>query len=57
MKMLNRNGLSMDPWGTPLFTGLQLDFVSLITILWASLFSQFSTDLIPHPALTPTADL
>lgn len=32
---LNETGLNTDTWGTPLFTGLQLDSVPLITILSA----------------------
>lgn len=42
MKMLNRIESSFDPWGTLLITGLQLDFMPLITILWAQSLSQFS---------------
>jgi len=30
-KMLNGTGPIIDPWGTPLVSGLQLDFVLLIT--------------------------
>lgn len=41
-KVLNRSGLSIDPWDKPLGTGLQLDFVPLISPLWAQPFSQFS---------------
>ncbi|KAK4807064.1 hypothetical protein QYF61_018405 [Mycteria americana] len=33
MKILNRTGPRTDPWGTLLVTGLQLDFVPLITTL------------------------
>jgi len=33
-KMLNSTGSSADPWGAPLLTVLQLDFVPLITVLW-----------------------
>jgi len=29
MKKLNKTGPSTDPWGTPLVTGLQLDFFPL----------------------------
>lgn len=36
MKMWNSTGCSMDVWGTPLVTGFQLDFVLLITTVWAS---------------------
>ncbi|GAB0181629.1 hypothetical protein GRJ2_000628200 [Grus japonensis] len=46
MKILNRTGPSIDPWTTPLVTGLQLDFVPLITTLWAWPFSRFSIHLI-----------
>jgi len=45
MKMLNRTGPGIDPWGTPLVTGLQPDFMLLITMLWAQPFSQFSVHL------------
>ncbi|KAK4806792.1 hypothetical protein QYF61_005588 [Mycteria americana] len=45
MKMLNRTGPSIDPWATPLVTGIQLDFVPLIATLWAQPFSQFSIHL------------
>lgn len=41
-KVLNRTGLSIDPWDKPLGTGLQLGFVPLISPLWAQSFSQFS---------------
>ena len=42
MKVLNRTGPSIYSWGPLLVTGLQLDFVPLITTLWAWPFSQFS---------------
>lgn len=45
MKMLNGIGPSIDPWDTPLVTGIPLVFVPLITSLWAHLFSQFSIHL------------
>ena len=45
MKMLNRIGPSIKPWGTPQVTGLQWDFVPLITTLWTRLFSHFSVHL------------
>jgi len=32
MKKLNKAGPSTDPWGTPLFTSLQLDSAPLTTI-------------------------
>jgi len=41
MKMLTRSGPAVDPWGTQLVTGLQLDFVWLVTSLWDRPFSQF----------------
>ncbi|KAK4831590.1 hypothetical protein QYF61_018350 [Mycteria americana] len=45
MKMLNRMRPNIDPWATPLVTGLQLDFMPLTTTLWAWPFSQFSVHL------------
>ena len=39
---MDRTGPSVECWGTPLVMGLQLDFVLLITILWAWPFSHFS---------------
>ncbi|KAK4817105.1 hypothetical protein QYF61_027968 [Mycteria americana] len=45
MKMFNRTEPSIDPWGTRVVTGLQLEFVPLITSLWDLLFSQFSIHL------------
>lgn len=45
MKRLNSTGPSTDPWGSPLVTGLQLDFVPWITTLQAQPFSQFSVPL------------
>lgn len=32
MKMLNNTGPSVDPWGMPVMTGLQLDFVLITTL-------------------------
>jgi len=32
MKVLNRSGPTIDPWGTPLVTGLQLDFPQITTL-------------------------
>lgn len=55
MKTLNRTRPSVDPWGAALVTGLQLDFVPLITTLWAQLFSQFLNHLSAQPARAPTA--
>lgn len=45
MKMWNSASPSMDPWGTPLVTRLQLDLIPLITALWAGLFSFKSISL------------
>lgn len=42
MKILNRTGPTIEPWGTQLVTGLQLDFMLLITTLWDYLFNQYS---------------
>jgi len=41
----------LTPWGTLLITGLQLDFVPLITSLWAWPFRQFSIHLPIQPIL------
>lgn len=41
-------GPRIDPWATPLVTGLQVDFVPLITILWAHQFTQFCSWLTVH---------
>jgi len=45
MKMLNTTGLSFDPWGTLQVTAFQLDFIALITTLWAWRFSQLTIHL------------
>lgn len=45
IKILNSIALCIDPWGTTLVIGFQLDFLLLITTLWAYLFSQFSVHL------------
>lgn len=45
MSMLNRTGPRTSPLGTLLVTGLQLDFVPLITTLWVQSFSTFSVQL------------
>lgn len=50
---LNNTGPSMDPWGTLLVTGIQLDSVPLITILWDLPF----TPLFTLPARTSWACL
>lgn len=42
-------GLSTRSQDTPLVTGLQVDFVPLITTCWAQSFSQFSSP--PHRLL------
>jgi len=58
MQILYRIGLRTDPWSIPLVTGLQLDFIPPITILWAWLFSQYSTFLLcAPPAHTSSASL
>jgi len=49
MKILNSVGCSIHLWGTPLVTGLQLDFILLITTLRAQLFKQFSIHLTVQP--------
>lgn len=41
LKMLNIIGPSIDLLGTPLVTGIQGDFMLLITSLWAQQFSRF----------------
>lgn len=48
MKILNNISLSIEPWGTPLASGVQLDFMPLITTLWAQQFCQFSVHLATH---------
>jgi len=56
--VLNRTGPSIDPWGTPLVTGLQLDFMLLITSLRARPFSHFLVHLIDaYAAPTSIASL
>ena len=40
--MLNSIELCIDPWGTPLVIGFQLDIILLITTLLTCLLSQFS---------------
>lgn len=41
-------GVSTNPWGAPLVTGLHLNFMPPITNVWAWQFSQFSTHLTIH---------
>jgi len=48
MKKLNKTGLSTDPWGTPLVTGLRIDSAPLMTTLWVLPFSQFSIHFTDH---------
>lgn len=57
LTMLNRIGCSIDPWGTPLATGIQLDFLPQVTNLWACLFSHFSIPLSACPAHTSSASV
>lgn len=45
MKVVNRIKPSIDPWGTLPATGFQLDFMPLITTLWAWPISQFLVHL------------
>jgi len=46
MKRLSSIGPINDPWDAQLVTGLQLDFVPLITTIWAWQFIQFSSHLV-----------
>jgi len=48
MKRLSSTGPSIFSHSTPVKTDLQLDFVLLITTLWAQQFSQLSVHLIVH---------
>lgn len=48
IKTLNIAGLSIYPWGMPLVTEHQLNFVTLMNTLWVWWFSQFSIHLIVH---------
>jgi len=43
IKISNRTGLSIDPWGTPLVTGHQLVLTPFTTTLWNRPSSQFLT--------------
>lgn len=45
MQILSRTGPSVNPWGTPLITGLQPFLAPLITRPRAQAFSQASTHL------------
>jgi len=45
MDTLNSITASVEPWGELLVTGLRLNFVPLVTTLWAQLFSQYSIHL------------
>ncbi|KAK4828690.1 LOW QUALITY PROTEIN: hypothetical protein QYF61_000528 [Mycteria americana] len=59
MKMLNRTGPNIDPWGALLVNGLQLDFIPLITTFWTQPFSQFSVHLtvcLPSPSTASLED-
>jgi len=46
--MLNRTGPGIEPCGATLVTGLQLDFVPLMTTLPAQQFSRFAVTLTVH---------
>jgi len=48
IKRLSNTGPSIDAWGTPIVTDLQLDFVLLITTLRACQFRQLSVHLTIH---------
>lgn len=43
MKMLNTTGPSIDPWGAPIMTGLQPDFVPLVTSSELSCLDSFQS--------------
>ena len=43
IEMLKSSGPRMDPWGTPLITGLHLDMEPLTTALWLRPSNQFFT--------------
>ena len=46
--LLNHTWPSINPRDPPLVTGLQLDFLQLITTLWAQQFSQISSHFTVH---------
>lgn len=48
MEKLNSTGPCIEPWGTPLLTGIQLDPVAVIKILWDLPLSQVSIHLTVH---------
>lgn len=48
MKSQSSIGSGINPWGTPLVTEFQLDFMLLIGTPWAQKFSQFSIHLAVH---------
>lgn len=58
MKMFNQTGASIDPWGPPLVTGLQIDFAPLTTTLWAGhSASLWTASLSAHWAPMSTGSL
>ena len=48
MLQLNRIGPGIEPWHTPLVTGLQLDLMQLITTLWAWQLNYLSVHFTAH---------
>lgn len=48
IKILKRTGFNMEPWETPLVTGLQLDLTPFTPTLWAQPHSQFLTQWSVH---------
>lgn len=45
IQIMNRTGPRINPWGTPLATGLQLVFLLLISTLWTWLFKKLPVHL------------
>ena len=50
IEMLKSSGPRMDPWGTPLITGLHLDMEPLTTALWLRPSNQFLIQHIVQPS-------
>ena len=50
IEMLKSSGPRMDPWGTPLITGLHLDMEPLTTALWLRPSNQFLIQHILQPS-------
>lgn len=53
-KMLNGINPTVPPWGEPLVTSCQMDFIPPVITLRAQPFSQFSTCFIVHCLSDPT---